>query len=618
MAEYKIDMRDLKFVLFEQLKVQELLGKAPYAEYDRETLEMMLEMAAKFSADVLMPMNETADKIGVKLVDGKVITPPGMKEAYKTFVENGWVGLTLDPQYGGQGAPWVLGSAASEILEGASLAFSLTRLLTAGAAGLILTFGTDELKDTYVERMLTGEWTGTMCLTEAGAGSDVGASRTTAVPEGDHYLIEGEKVFITSGDHDLADNVIHAVLARTPGAPPGTKGISLFVVPKMRLNADGSLGEFNNVVCTRLEEKLGIHASPTCVLAFGADGPCHGYLLGDECGGMREMFQMMNEARLSVGVEGAALGNAAYQQALVFAGERIQGRDMTRRKKGAVSILHHPDVRMMLLWQKAHAEGIRALGYFTAACVDRSEVAKAAGDEEQGAFWHNMLEMLTPVCKAYGSDVGNKICDSAVQVHGGYGYTTDYVAEQYLRDVRITRIYEGTNGIQALDLVARKLRMNGGASAMAMMKYFYGMAAEISGPGLEGVARHAKGGLDALSRAATGFGKMGKVNPLGPIVNATGFLELTGDALVGVLLGQQATLAAKALGKHAAQKGVDPTDVEAVHAMTFEDGEARFYWGKIAAARFFAERVLAMAGAKADVLLSPDMSCMEMVFTEES
>ena len=374
MGHFRVDLRDIKFVMFEQCRLQDLLGRGPFEAYDQDTMAMMVDEAERFSRSVLAPLNEVSDRVGATCEDGAVTTPPGFKEAFRGFAEAGWISLAGDPEYGGMGAPIMVEAATGEVFEVGCLAFNLTRLLTSGAANLIRSFGSPEQKQCYMARMYSGEWTGTMCLTEAGAGTDVGASRTTATPQGDHYLIEGEKIFITSGDHDLAENIIHAVLARTPGAPEGTRGLSLFIVPKVRCDAAGTLGEANNVKALRIEEKMGIHGSPTCVMGYGMDGPCHGYLLGEEGAGMKQMFQMMNEARLMVGMEGAALGNAAYLQARAYSSERIQGSDSTRRKSGRVSIIEHPDVRRMLLWQKSHAEGIRALGYYTAMLVDRAQI----------------------------------------------------------------------------------------------------------------------------------------------------------------------------------------------------------------------------------------------------
>ncbi|GMV38639.1 MAG: acyl-CoA dehydrogenase [Myxococcales bacterium] len=610
MAELRVDLRDLRFTLFEHLRFQDLLGRGPYADFDRETVDMMLDEALRFSRDVLAPLNETSDRVGATFKDGKVTSPPGFPAAWRTFAENGWVGFTSSPEHGGQGAPQALGVATAELFENGCLSFALTRLLTSGAARLIVSFGTEALKTTYVDRMMSGEWTGTMCLTEAGAGSDVGASRTTARREGDHYLIEGEKIFITSGDHDMATNVIHAVLARTPDAPPGTKGLSLFVVPKLLVNDDGSLGAPNHVQVLRIEEKMGIHGSPTCVMGYGLSGPCRGFLLGREGDGMRQMFQMMNEARMSVGIEGVALGNAAYQHALTYARDRVQGGDVTRRKPGRVAIIEHPDVRRMLLWQKAHGEGIRALGLFTALCIDREEVAAAEGNEAEAQRWHGMLEVLTPVIKAYGSDTGSQMADMALQCFGGYGYTQEYPAEQLVRDVRISRIYEGTNGIQALDLVGRKLGQRGGADARALFAELCTMAESVTGPGLDGVAARVTTALSAAGRVVQGFASG---SPLRPVLNATGFLELLGQATVGVLLGQAAAIATASLNGLASGKGLDTTP-ESLRALAEEDDEARFLWGKVAAARFFAEHVLIHAPSKADELLGDDTSAMDVVF----
>ncbi len=612
---FQVDLRDMKFVLFDQLGLQNSLGKAPYEDFDRETVEMLLEEAFKYSRDVLWPLNDAADTEGVKLVDGQVITCTGMKEAFNTFREMGWIGLSQSPEFGGQGAPIVVGGAANELFEGACLAFNLTRLLTDGCAHLIETFGTDELKNRYVENMYTGTWTGTMCLTEAGAGSDVGSNRTTAVPEGDHYLIEGEKIFITSGAHDLAPNVVHAVLARTPDAPPGTKGLSLFVVPTVRVNEDGSLGEHNNVNCPRIEEKLGIHGSPTCVLNFGDTGPCHGWLLGEELAGMAEMFQMMNEARLSVGFEGVGIGNAAYLQALSFANERIQGRDILRRFKGPVAIVEHPDVRDMLAYQKACGEGIRALAYWAANLADRAKVEEAAGNGDEAKRLYGIFEVMTPVVKAYCTDTGFKICDRAVQTHGGYGYTKEYPAERFLRDVRICSIYEGTNGIQALDLLGRKMRQNGGADAMNFFMELQARAQAAGAvPALASVSKWAGVAIGCLGETAQGIAGLAAKDPALPLLRATKFLDLCGDTVAGVLLSEQAAIAYGQLVDMAKEKGVDSDDDAALRDLAGQNDLARFLYGKLASARYFAENILGMAVAKKKIILGEDRSAMDIVF----
>jgi alkylation response protein AidB-like acyl-CoA dehydrogenase len=612
MAEFIGDIRDVKFVLFEQHRIQEYLGSGPFADYDQETLEMVLDTALDFASRTLAPLNAPGDRIGAKLIDDRVVTPPGSVKAWKTFGRDGWVGLTSDPAWGGQGMPEAIGSASSELFTGACHAFNLTRLLTSGAANLIRAFGTEDMKSNYLEKMYTGEWTGTMCLTEAGAGSDVGAARTTATPEGDHYLIEGEKIFITSGDTDFGENVVHAVLARTPGSPPGTKGISLFLVPFFSLNDDGSPGESNNVRCLRLEEKMGIHASPTCVMGFGLDGPCRGYLLGEEHSGMRHMFQMMNEARLSVGVEGVATANAAYQQALSFTRERSQGRDITRRKPGSVAIIEHPDVRRMLLWQKAYAEGCRALAYLNAASIDRGAVADAAGDTAEAERLHGLVAILTPITKSFCTDKGFEVADMALQCFGGYGFTQEYPAEQLVRDSRISRIYEGTNGIQALDFVGRKLGARGGDDAKALLAEIGSRSESIRAAGLTDVADAVAAGAEAVSRVMDVY--MTTSDRLQPVLNACGFLDLCGEALVGALLGEQAALADSALAALCEKSGVDATDLEAVRELAGRQSEARFLFGKGITAHWFASTVLAQLSARADVLLNGNASPMQMVF----
>jgi len=612
MSHFRVDLRDMKFVMFEQCRLQDLLGRGPFAAYDQDTMSMMVDEAERFSREVLAPLNERADRIGAQFEDGVVTMPPGFKEAFAAYAESGWISLAGDPEYGGMGAPVMLEAATGELFEVGCLAFNLTRLLTSGAANLIRSFGTAEQKQKYMARMYSGEWSGTMCLTEAGAGTDVGASRTTATPEGDHYLIEGEKIFITSGDHDLTSNIIHAVLARTPGAPEGTRGLSLFIVPKLRSDEQGNLGEANGVKALRIEEKMGIHGSPTCVMGYGQDAPCHGYLLGEEGGGMRQMFQMMNEARLMVGMEGAAIGNAAYLQARAYSAERIQGGDATRRKSGRVAIIEHPDVRRMLLWQKSHAEGVRALGYYTAMLVDKAHVQAAEGDSEAAAQTSAMASVLTPIIKAYGSDIGFQVADSALQCHGGYGYTNEYPAEQFVRDVRISRIYEGANGIQALDLVGRKLGLRGGEDARLCLAAFTEMAEQARAAGLVEVADAVTAALSAVAEVAVGFASAS--NPIQPLLSAYGFLELMGEASVGALLAQQAALATTALAATAEARGIDPSDEGALRELAQDDEESAFYWAKVMNARFFAAQVLSLSPARATRALGDDTSAMDVVF----
>lgn len=611
MPEFIADVRDVKFALFEQAGFEKLFACPRYSDLDRETAETILDEAYKFAREQLSPLNALGDEQGSVFDQktGEIKIPKAFHEPYKLFTENGWLALTHNPEYGGQGMPYSLGLCANDFFFGGCLAFSLQNLLTTGAAHLIEVFGNDELKKTYIEKMYTGVWAGTMCLTESGAGSDVGACRTKARKEGDHYLIEGEKIFISYGEHDLTENICHAVLARVEGAPAGSRGMSLFVVPKYRVNADGSIGDFNDVKCTGIEHKMGIHASPTCTMIFGENGACHGWLLGEENKGLLVMFQMMNEARISVGLQGAALANAAYQQALAYSRERVQGKNLATGKPAV--ILDHPDVKQMLLWQKAIAEGTRALLIRTAMFFDLGD---ASEDEAERKKLRGLVELLTPICKAYSSDMGFKSTELAVQTLGGYGYLKEYGVEQYLRDTKIASIYEGTNGIQALDLMGRKLPAEGGAN----LKMLISMMMELSGQH----AKHPMLGKDfelfgkaqeALVEASMYFAKVGGEDRMVPVVNATPYLDLFGQVVLGWLLLEQATIAYPKLEEICKTKNVALDDVSALAELCAENEDARFYQGKVKTAQFWARRMLTTSRAKADILMSGDRTALEVV-----
>jgi hypothetical protein len=502
---------------------------------------------------------------------------------------------------------------------GANIAFNLGALLTTGTAHLIEEFGTDELKAMYCEKLYTGTWAGTMCLTEAQAGSDVGACKTKATRHGDHYLIEGEKIFITFGEHDLTENIVHAVLARIEGAPKGTGGLSLFVVPKYVPTEDGSVGEFNDVICSNIEHKLGIHGSPTCTLVFGQDAKCHGWLLGEENKGIRAMFQMMNEARISVGLQGAAQGNAAYQAALMFAKDRTQGSDIRNFKDpdaARVPIIRHPDVRMMLLRQKAYAEGMRALLLFAAYCGDR---ARADASEAKQAEFQGLLEILTPICKAYCSDMAFRVAEWALQTHGGYGYCREYPAEQYLRDAKIASIYEGTNGIQAMDLVGRKMGIKNGAYLFALMGLLNDFADKNEKhPVLAEQVKLFAAARDAWAEV-NGFFMSSAMNKqlIVPLLNATGYLSMTGDLMMAYFLLEQARIAVEKLVPLCKEAGVDPMDGKALAALAKKHPEVRFYDGKIKTARFFCSYELPAVHAKAASIKTADLSALHVVWDGE-
>jgi len=617
MADFIADIRDIKFTLFDHLGLDKLFESERYSAFTRQDIEMILDEAHKFARDALAPINAEMDREGCTLKDGKVTVPKAFHDPYKLFAEGGWQALSHNPEYGGQGAPETVMMACCDLLFGANISFNLGALLTTGAAHLIEVFGSEELKDIYCEKMYTGQWAGTMCLTEAQAGSDVGACSTKAHPEGDHYLIEGEKIFITFGDHDVTDNIVHAVLARIDGAPKGTGGLSLFAVPKYRVKDDGSLGEFNDVKCTGIEHKLGIHATPTCTLVFGENGACKGYLLGEPNKGMRAMFQMMNEARISVGLQGAAQGNAAYQAALAFAKERLQGSDIRNFKDPEapkVPIIKHADVRMMLMRQKAYAEGMRALLLFASFCADRAHT-----DPDQGEMYQGLVEIMTPVCKAYCSDMAFRVCEWALQTFGGYGYISEYPAEQYLRDCKIASIYEGTNGIQALDLVGRKMGMKNGA-------YVFGLMGMLN-DWVEANKDHAVL-KDQVAQVAEARDTWSKINGffmeaamskklIIPLVNATQYLSLTGDMLLGYLLVDQARAAWDKLGPLCKEAGVDPSDKKAVSELGKKLPDVRYLDAKIKTARFFCAYELPQVQSKAAAIQSGDLSAMHIVWEDE-
>ncbi len=443
------------FVLKHVTGIDALAGHNRFADATADMVEAIVGGIGEFAESEFAPLNRIGDTVGARLVDGKVVMPNGFPEAYRHYVANGWGSINAPAEFGGQGLPFSLATVALDSLGAANMAFALCPILSVGAIEAINRHGNDKQKATFLPHLSTGAWTGTMNLTEPQAGSDVGALKTTATPRGDGtYQIRGTKIFISFGDHDMAENIVHLVLARTPDAPPGTKGISLFLVPKYRVNDDGTLGAQNDVKVVSIEHKMGINASPTCVLEFGEDGDCIGELIGPEFGGMRAMFTMMNNARLNVGLQGVQIGEGATQKAIHFAKERVQSARAGGPSRDSVAIIEHPDVRRMLMRMKAGTQAIRALLYLASGYVDRATLG------EEGA--QQMVDLLTPLAKTYGTDMGSEIASLGVQVHGGMGFIEETGAAQYYRDIRIAAIYEGTNGIQAADLVGRKLAMEGG------------------------------------------------------------------------------------------------------------------------------------------------------------
>jgi hypothetical protein len=518
------------------------------------------------------------------------------------------------PDVGGQGLPHTAGWAIQELMASANYAFGMYGGLTHGAANMINHYGTEEQKNKYMYKMFTGEWAGTMCLTEPGAGSDVGALKTTAkrLPDG-KFLITGTKIFISAGDHNLTPNIVHPVLARIEGDPAGTRGISIFIVPKYRVNDDGSLGEFNDIKTGGIEHKMGIKGNATCTLNFGEDGKCIGELLGPERAGMRIMFMMMNEARLGIGYQGLCLASASFQHAVSYAKERVQGIpvwEMQNKAAKAVTIINHPDIRRKLMWMKSLIEGMRSMSYFCSYCMDMSAISQT---EEEKANWEGYIELLTPIIKAYNSDKGFLICSMALDVYGGYGYCSEYPVEQILRDEKIACIYEGTNGIQALDLVGRKLGQRKGANVMNMIGMIQqGIAKAKENPDFAVSAATLEEANNALADLAMFFAGAAKGGDfLAPIYNAGKFLELFGDVIVGHFLLDGALIAQKKLNAMYEEKGL--VTIGKQKGFQREDQEAAFYAGRVASAKFFINDSVTTVKARCEAIKAGDKSALELV-----
>ncbi len=563
MTEYRPPLEDLRFVLEHVTDLGALAELPGYEHADPATVAGLLEEAGRFFAEQFAPLNRVGDvQHSRRNDDGSVTTPEGFAKAYQRYVEAGWPSVPFPSDYGGGGFPWLVAVAMQEMMTAANMGFSLLPLLTQGAIDMLLHYGSEEQREVYLAKMVSGEWTGTMNLTEPQAGSDVGALTTKAVPADDGtWRITGQKIFITYGEHDLSDNIVHLVLARVPDAPPGTKGISCFIVPKHLVGDDGTVGERNAVECVSIEHKMGVNASPTCVMSY--DGAV-GHLIGEPNQGMRYMFKMMNTARLSVGLEGMALGDRAYQQAVEYARERVQGRS---------TIIDHPDVRRMLLTIRSHVDAVRALVMVNAESID---LAKAHPDEAVRAERQELADLLTPLSKGWGTDVGVELTSLALQVHGGMGYVEETGVAQHYRDIRIAPIYEGTNGIQAIDLVGRKLGLRGG---MAMRDYLGRIegtvaAATAAGGDLATIGEQLAGAL-AIARDTTEWLlERAASSPADLLAGATPYLRLMGVLTGGWMLTRGAL---------------------AAHALGAGDGGgfgAEFLGQRLVSARFFAAQVL--------------------------
>ena len=564
MSSYQAPLRDMQFVLHELAGLEDV-AKLPGYEEVLDVADPILEEAAAFASGVLDPINQSGDKEGCTWKDGNVTTPKGFKEAYAQFARAGWIGLPVPEEYGGQALPQIMLGPTLEMWNASNIGFANGPLLNQGAIEAIELVGSDEQKRTYIPKLVDGSWTGTMCLTEPQAGSDLAQVRTKAVPSGDHYLLTGQKIFITFGEHDMAENIVHLVLARLPDAPEGTKGISLFIVPKFIVNADGSLGERNDMICAGIEHKMGINGNPTCTMNLGEKNGAVGYLVGQPNEGLKYMFIMMNAARFSVGVQGLGLADRAYQSALQYAKERVQFRDVASRSPEPKRIIEHPDVRRMLMWMKSQNEAMRALAYVTAASLDFSH--KSPDDKvrkEHKAF----VEFMIPIVKGWCTETAIDICSTAVQVFGGIGYVEETGIAQQLRDVRITTIYEGTTGIQALDLVGRKLAQDMGATATRIVGM---MKKDAAGSPIEAQLNAA---IDAVTEASQFLGMTAMGDLRKAMACSVPYLKLWGIAAGGWQMARAAKIA-----KEKADAGASD----------------EFYAAKIATAQFYASHVLTQA-----------------------
>ncbi|MCC5858980.1 MAG: acyl-CoA dehydrogenase [Ectothiorhodospiraceae bacterium] len=580
--DYRAPTRDMRFVLTELLDFQAISELPDFSEISEDLVAAVLEEAGRFTGNVLAPLNRVSDQEGATWKDGEVSTPTGFRDAYGQYVESGWNSLPCPTEFGGQGLPAVLASAVQEMLQASNMSFALGPLLTAGAIEALNNHGSDAQKATYLPKLITGEWSGTMNLTEPQAGSDLAQVRCRAQPNGDHYLLQGQKIFITWGEHDCTENIIHLVLARTPDAPPGVKGISLFIVPKYLVNADGGLGERNDLRCVSIEHKLGIHGSPTCTMAFGDQEGAVGYLVGEEGQGLAYMFTMMNEARHKVGLQGLSIADRAYQQALWYATDRVQGKPLVR-KGDEKSIIGHPDVRRMLMTMKSGAEAMRALAYAAAHAMDLAHHHADAQHRQQAQA---RVDLLIPIVKGWCTEFGTELTSLGVQVHGGMGFIEETGAAQHYRDARITAIYEGTTAIQANDLIGRKTFRDQGAAMKALIAEFRTdqQALEQAGGDLAPMAEPLGRALDGLEQAAEYVATTHGQRPEDTHAASVPYLMLAGYTAGGALMARAALKARAALDSGT--------------------GETPFYEAKIVSARFYTDHLLPRANSLLPAILA--------------
>ena len=588
MSEYIAPLKEMRFVMQELAGLDQVVSLPGCEEASPDVVDAILEEAARFSGEVLSPLNRVGDRDGARWKDTVVMTSPGFKEAYRQFVDNGWNGLGCDPEFGGQGLPKLLSTAVSEMWKSANHAFSLCPMLTQGAIEALMIAGTDEQKAAYLPNLVSGNWTGTMNLTEPSAGSDLAAVRSRAEPVGDGtHKVFGQKIFITYGEHDMTDNIVHLVLARTPNAPEGVKGISLFVVPKYLLKADGTPGERNDVYCVSIEHKLGIHGSPTAVLVFGDHGGAIGTLVGEENRGLEYMFIMMNAARFNVGLEGLGDAERAYQRAVVYARDRVQGTEVGVRGGPKVPIIKHPDVRRMLLSMRARIEAMRALAYVTAVAQDNAYAHQdSVAREKARAF----ADLLIPVVKGWSTESAIDIASLGVQVHGGMGYIEETGAAQHLRDARITAIYEGTIAIQANDLIGRKIAREKGATILAVIADMRAAIAQLDAD-LAHIGVRQSAAVDALERAVFWIVANFSTDPKAAHAGAVPFLYLFGIVAGGWQMGRAAVIARSKIAA----------------------GETDPFWAaKLATTRFYADHFLTQASGLAESVVAGAAGALEL------
>ena len=609
-----LDSRDQKFVLQELLHTEDLCRMPAWSDFSPDMFDMVLNEAERLAVEVIFPALVTGDQEGCRLSDGQVFAPPSFRRCFDLYREGGWINMGVSPKAGGQGFPMVITMAAKEWFIH-NFAFFCYPEPGQSAAHMIEVYGTEKQKRTYMDKMYAGVWGGTMALTEPSAGSDVGNIKTKAIRRADGtFRLQGTKIFITSGDHDLTENIVHPVLARIEGDPAGTSGISIFLVPKYLVNDDGSLGRRNDYAIGGIEHKMGLHGSSTCVMNFGDNGDCYAELLGEERQGMKVMFQMMNEARIAVGLQSVASASIAYLHALHYAKERLQGSSLLEMKNPQaprVPIIQHADVRRMLLWMKAHVEGMRALMCYASYCVDREQGMESEADREK---YHGLLEVLTPICKAYCSDMAFKVTELAIQTYGGYGFCSEYPVEQFMRDIKIASIYEGANGIQALDLIGRKLGLKKGIYFMSLLGEMNSTITKYQGnAALKDLADDVRQAVNTLAEMAMYFASSSKAGKfLIPVSNAYPFLMLMSKVVMAWLLFWEAGVARGKLDEIAAGKGIHPADVGNLSLLAKENADTAFYIGKVAAARYFIKHVVPEVDAAVKAIKSEDLSMIDI------